>query len=386
MTNRITADNLQKCILEGENDTVEFKRVIPARFDVIDRVVSAFANHKGGSIIFGVDDYRKTIVGINPSHITTLEKRYSSSFSRICTVYQVAINEKIVAVIDVARASSILYVNDVAYMRTGDRIYGTTKGKIRSEFLKDFIDEIQYHNRNPKDTKALELLDNLSTNPERVIVDNTLLYRCRVIQDMKKINKEPNFFGYGKKDSFVPPASVTRDLRANYRYIPYLYAANHPYTALVEVRPRLGANVSVATIRTKQKITLLDFSLASIPSKMTEPKLNLFADLSMLFSKPVTSDDDIIDYIPTQYIAEYAKRLGYDGIAFRSSLTPELEDQYLIEHRDLDRYNVVIFNYEKCEPIRSNVFNVTHSFIEAEQIDKDVNRVNIHTTILDMSY
>lgn len=385
MANRITADSLQKYILDGENDTVEFKQAIPDHFDIIDRIVSAFANYNGGSVIFGVDDYRKTIIGIDPHRISALEKRYSSSFSKICTVYQIAIGKKTVAVIDVAKSASTIFANGVAYIRTGDRIFAI-EGKIRSRFLKEFIDEIQYHNRNPKDTKALELLDDLTTNPERVLTDNTLLYRCRVIQDMKKIDKEPNFFGYGKEDSFVPPANVTRDLRANYRYIPYLYAASHPYTALVEVRPRLGANVSVATIRTNHELTLLDFSLANIPSKMTEPKRNLFADLSMLFSKPVTSDDDIIDYIPTQYIAEYAKRLGYDGIAFRSSLTPELEDQDLLEHQDLDRYNVVIFNYDKCEPIRSNVFNVTHNYIESKQIDKDINRMDIHTTILDMSY
>lgn len=385
MANRITADSLQKYILDGENDTVEFKQAIPDHFDIIDRIVSAFANYNGGSVIFGVDDYRKTIIGIDPHRIIALEERYSSSFSKICTVYQIAIGEKTVAVIDVAKSASTIFANGVAYIRTGDRIFAK-EGKIRSRFLKEFIDEIQYHNRNPKDTKALELLDDLTTNPERVLTDNTLLYRCRVIQDMKKIDKEPNFLGYGKGDSFVPPANVTRDLRANYRYIPYLYAASHPYTALVEVRPRIGANVSVATIRTNHKLTLLDFSLANIPSKMTEPKRNLFADLSMLFSKPVTSDDDIIDYIPTQYIAEYAKRLGYDGIAFRSSLTPELEDQDLLEHQDLDRYNVVIFNYDKCEPIRSNVFNVTHSYIESKQIDKDINRMDIHTTILDMSY
>ena len=63
----------------------------------------------------------------------------------------------------------------------------------------------------------------------------------------------------------MPPPSLTRDLRANYRYIPYLYCANHPYTALVEVRPRLGANVSVAMITTRAELTLLDFTLKDIP-------------------------------------------------------------------------------------------------------------------------
>ena len=87
---------------------------------------------------------------------------------------------------------------------------------------------------------------------------------------------ETGFFGYGEKASFVPPPEVTKDMRANYRYIPYLYCANHPYTALVEVRPRLGANVSVATIVVNEEIRLLDFTLKNIPKSMSKVKINFF--------------------------------------------------------------------------------------------------------------
>ena len=70
-------------------------------------------------------------------------------------------------------------------------------------------------------------------------------------------------------------------------------------------------------------------------------KKNLFLDLSMLYSSPVSNTDDILDYIPTQYIAEYVKSKGYDGIAFSSSLVPE------INKRHPDRFNIVVFNYNK---------------------------------------
>lgn len=226
--------------------------------------------------------------------------------------------------------------------------------KIRSQHLRIFIKEITYRNRNPRDTKALELLDDISTNPERLLPIGTELFRCRIIKDESKVNKEPGFYGYGKKESFVPPPKFTRDLRANYRYIPYLYCANHPYIALVEVRPRLGAFVSVATIRVNEGIHILDFTMQKTSKQMTEAKKNLFSDLSMLYSKPIADDDDITDYIPTQFIAEYAKILGYDGIAFRSSLTPELNEQDTTLYQDLDRYNIVVFNFEKCSAIKSN--------------------------------
>lgn len=251
--------------------------------------------------------------------------------------------------------------------------------KIRSKYLKQFISEIQYKNRNPRDLKTLELLDDLSTNPERVLTPGEKIFRCRIINNTSEVNKGKGFFGYGPQESFVPPPEKTRDMRASYRYIPYLYCANDPYTALVEVRPRLGAQVSVATIQVNGVIRLLDFTMQSVPSKMTEAKKNLFSDLSILYSKPVTSDDDVLDYIPTQYIAEYAKYLGYDGISFRSSLTPELENQDPINHPEWDRCNIVVFNYDKCAAIKSNVIEIAENSIGCQQIDDDLEKLNIRS-------
>lgn len=261
--------------------------------------------------------------------------------------------------------------------------------KIRSRYLKTFITEIQFNNRNPRNVEALKLLDDRDTNPVRVLPAGTELYRCRVISDESKINKEEGFYGFGKKDSFVPPARVTRDLRANYRYIPYLYCANDPYTALVEVRPRLGAQISVATIRANEELRLLDFTMASIPSRMSEAKQNLFADLSLLYSKPVTDDDDVLDYIPTQYIAEYAKNLGYDGIMFTSSLMPEIHEDVrtamstnsLYSKINFDRFNIVVFNYEKCEAIKSNAVKTFRNFMEFRQNDADENHLRVRSAL-----
>ena len=98
------------------------------------------------------------------------------------------------------------------------------------------------------------------------------------------------------------------------------YCATRPYLSVVEVRPRLGARVSVARIRVNERLRLLDFSLQNYPKGMKPVKINLFYALSQLYSKPVTEDDDTLDYIPTQYIAEFVKRIGYDGIVFKSSL------------------------------------------------------------------
>ena len=161
----------------------------------------------------------------------------------------------------------------------------------------------------------------------------------------------------------MPPCQYTRDLRAIYRYIPYLYCSNNPYISLVEVRPRLKANVSIATIKVLDNIRLLDYTIQEKPASMNNPKINFFDDISLLYSTPVTSDDDILDYIPTQFIAKYAKNLGYDGISFSSSITPEIA---IAENR----FNIVVFNYKKCIHIKSNVINITGNYYDAVKTDE----------------
>ena len=367
---RITDSNIDNILSDGENNTVAFELNLP-QSDIIFKLISAFANTKGGAIIIGYDKKNNNVVGTSHDTIDKLKSIISNTnYQKYCDIHSVNCKGKELVVLDIRKANTIIYAEGIAYARAENKVI-ITHEKFRSKYLKTFIEEIKFHNRIPKKTKVLELLDDLSTNPERILTPETKLYRSRIISDMTQTGIEPGFWGYGNKDSFVPPANLTRDLRANYRYIPYLYCANNPYTAVVEVRPRLGANVSIATISVNKKLTLLDFTLKSIPQKMTDDKRNLFSDISMLFSKPVTSDDDILDYIPTQYIAEYVKHLGYDGIAYRSSLTPELDEDGTKENKRLDWYNIVVFNYDKCSPIKSNIFNVVKNHLECEQIDDD---------------
>lgn len=260
----------------------------------------------------------------------------------------------------------------------------TKEHTLKSAHLQRFIKEIQEENRNPSDARILELLDEIETNPERVIRPGKKVYRCRIVQDERDLGKEPGFYGFDAKASFIAPARYTRDMRANYRYIPYLYCAKHPYTALVEVRPRIGSLVSVATIEAQEEIRLLDLTIQTKPKRMSRAKENLFSDLSYMFSKPVAFEDDTMDYIPTQYIAEYVKKLGYDGIAYESSLVAEIHDKAYQNIFHDDRYNIVIFKYKKCYPIKSNVVRVDRQYTGSIQVDEDTEKIEVQTTLVDV--
>lgn len=251
-----------------------------------------------------------------------------------------------------------------------------------SRLLARFVKEIKFHNRNPnpKDLKALKLLEDKDTNPVLLLGPEDHLYRCRIIHsgNESKVGNhaEEGFFGFYKDECLAPKPHQTRDMRANYRYIPYLYCSRSPYTALCEVRPRFRSRVSVATIGVFGSLRLLDFTNSHNQPNMTTAKVNLFAELSHLFSLPVTEDDDTLDYVPTQFIAEYAKKLNYDGIAYKSSI---ISDDI---NKDPDYHNVVIFDKEKYYAMRSNIILVNGIDMDFKQIDADNTKLNLVSPVV----
>lgn len=129
--------------------------------------------------------------------------------------------------------------------------------------------------------------------------------------------------------------------------------------------------MSVAAIMIKENLRLLDFSMQS-PSKkkLDETKANLMGALSRLYSKPIIEDDDTLDYIPTQYISEYVKNIGYDGIAFKSSL-----------YDNKSELNIVVFEYNKCEAVESVVYTVNQNDYSCSLEHNDGNSTNFPITL-----
>ena len=52
-------------------------------------------------------------------------------------------------------------------------------------------------------------------------------------------------------------------------------------------------------------------------------------------SKPLARSDSDLDYLPTQYISDLAKYLGYDGVKYLSTF-------------DKRSYNIALFDTQAC--------------------------------------
>lgn len=233
---------------------------------------------------------------------------------------------------------------------------------MKSELFKKFISDIKEVRRNPKEDRVLSLLDEESTNPNYTVKKDMLLYRGRLIRqgDDSRLGQSPEFSGFDANNSLLPPRYCSKDMRASYKYIPYLYCADHKYLAIAELRPHIGNRISVATIEPNDTLKIFDLTANFEEYVQSQDKIEFLGDLAELFSYPVDSEDNIEDYIPTQYIAEYIRFLGYDGMAYKSSL-----DTYEGTHNAKKR-NLVIFEDKKLRAIRSDVYEVTGINIECK--------------------
>lgn len=191
---------------------------------------------------------------------------------------------------------------------------------IRWETLRD---ELMYKNRyfldEPLDTDRFkELLGHLPADdlPQ-------LWYRARIRSGDRT---------YSIEEMGPPPKRLASHGRANPPGIPYLYIGSQPDTAASEVRPHTGEVACVAEFTIAGPLRIVDLRN---PRKLVSPFLlgdagaigQLRADIAFLerlgeeLTRPVLPQGAAIDYVPSQYLCEFIKKSGYDGVAYRSSVS-----------------------------------------------------------------
>ncbi|WP_179223702.1 RES family NAD+ phosphorylase [Paenibacillus tyrfis] len=129
-----------------------------------------------------------------------------------------------------------------------------------------------------------------------------------------RINEKAPF---DDKDLNAPPKGKASAGRLNPKGISYLYAAEHESTVVSELRPWIGATITIATCESLRELKVINL----VPDESESQMLNSYRRvISAKFSKPVVPSEKELSYLPTQYIAEYFKQQGYDGLRYSSSV------------------------------------------------------------------
>lgn len=199
------------------------------------------------------------------------------------------------------------------------------------------------------------------------ISQGTILYRARIYAKNldSENNREANsvFRGYDKENSFVPPnPALVGEGRANPANIVYLYTTSDEYTAILEVNPNLGEDISVAKIEVKEDLFLLNLAkFGDEFDKMEEEEMcwlrAFISEVGSIFQTPYRNK---YDYLFCQYVSELAKNMKLDGIAFCSS-------KLWTDNFNDDGVNFTIFNYNKCEPISSKLVMITNIGVDYQE-------------------
>jgi hypothetical protein len=203
----------------------------------------------------------------------------------------------------------------------------------------DLKEEIKHTNRFflKNDFKFDELKGSL--NPfKKSYKKGKLFYRAR--------NSDKNGFEISKMGK--PPQIIATAGRANPQGISYLYISNDVKTTLYEVRATLYDYVTVAEFELSNEINILSFREKENISPFIIEDIStylLYRNVLLLFAtdltKPLRRHDSELDYLPTQYLCEYIKSLGFDGVEYSSSLNPT-------------GFNIALFNDDRiyCKSIR----------------------------------
>lgn len=221
---------------------------------------------------------------------------------------------------------------------------------IIGDWWNDLVDSLKHKNRFfPQDSSfprknedLLDYLERLFKSISTTVDENHEFYRARIGKHTKNTELEA-----------PPEDKILSSGRANPVGIRVLYSAIDKDTAIAEVRPWKSAEVTIASVKPKEQLKLVDlskvsdrmdkilqspFSVDNIDNEFTV--LNVLLNLDKALSKPVSPGTSELDYIPSQYLTEFIKFLGYDGVIFRSSLGPgenyvffEQEKQFWIQSK-----------------------------------------------------
>jgi hypothetical protein len=180
----------------------------------------------------------------------------------------------------------------------------------------------------------------------------------------KTYNKGHEFFRARISDELIipanlgkPPVPLTSGGRANPVGIPYLYLSTDLKTTLYETRISLHETLTIGKFVVTDNINLI--SLTNVakfgPFEIQDKGFSVeefigfrpyLQKLESELSRPVRKQDVHLDYLPTQFLCEFLKSLGFDAVEYKSAMNP-------------DGSNLALFNDSKVECIESKLYRVS---------------------------
>lgn len=199
-----------------------------------------------------------------------------------------------------------------------------------------FSEEIKHVHRYHAQITNAGVLEELMKALERVIGEaDGSWYRARRWND--KDGRVP-----AEADLKEPDPNKASDGRMSPSGVSCLYISNDIKGAMSEIRASRHDDIAIMKMRPKKDLRILDLSRIAeispfdevVDCKKLASNIENLRQIKEALIRPMRSTDNVIEYVPTQYIADFARSIGFDGIGY---------DSVLYEKSGKPSYNIASF-------------------------------------------
>lgn len=212
---------------------------------------------------------------------------------------------------DKYRSMPSLFDAPVGIAELNDRAYLEHHSLLRSHSWDDFVNSVKRHNRFHTHHIALDLLKRYCSFIRKVYKKGTVFYRGRISGEE----------GFPPGQMSAPPTELVTAGRANSAGIRCLYLASDVETTIHELRAGIFDYVSIGRFELTEDIVVVDLKdidhispfidgLDPVEHAINKEHLKR---INMEIGRALRRSDSPLDYIPTQYIADFIKSITHDG-------------------------------------------------------------------------
>ncbi len=244
---------------------------------------------------------------------------------------------------------SDIFDSTVGIRELCDQDYISQNSLMKKHNWSEFVEAIKNDNRFHTSHLNLETFKEYCEATVYSYSESITLYRARICNGNNEFNKS---------QMGAPPVGIASGGRINPVGISYLYLCSDPKTAVREIRAGIHEKVTVASFkfdaRSNSSLKIVDLSLltkispfiagSQNPNFYTSYAIDIkhLQEIHESIAKPMGKQDREIEYLPTQYLCDFIKSCGYDGVKYSSTM-------------DAGHYNIAIFDPTlfKCKKVKS---------------------------------
>jgi hypothetical protein len=255
----------------------------------------------------------------------------------------------------VISGDSEIFTRSVIIPQVFDDDFLNEFGVVRGLSWEQFAESIKHKNRFHSGMFNADIFASLLSVIAKSYPAGTEFYRARITYSSR---------GYALDEMGAPPKEKRLPGRINPEGISALYLSSDAKTVLNEVRANTFDYISTGIFKLLKDVKVVNLSGISKTSpflyqgELEKYAVNrkVFQEIAFEAAKPLRRSDSPIEYLPTQYIAEFIKSQGYDGVEYASTLQEggyniAIFDEALLECIDVNTVEVAKIQYE----IRGNL-------------------------------